>query len=102
MATNWANRRPMRPGAFASSLRTFAIAQIPCGPDHRPHPENDVSGLSSRDISENSNARFAGAGFGSGFIALPGLPTKKFFSAQSGPFRRYFGVTPNVAANRFE
>ena len=75
---------------------------FPAEPDNRPRMEDDVPGLSSRDISENSNAGFAGGAFRSGFIAWLGQAAKKSFSAQSGRFRRYFGVTPKVAANRFE
>src|SRR5207237_7359755 len=96
MATNWANRRPIRPGAFASNLRTFAISHVPWRPGHRAHPENGLSGLSSRDSSENSNARFAGTASGSGFIAPFDRAAKKFFSARFGRFG-YFGVTPNAA-----
>jgi hypothetical protein len=64
--------------------------------------EDDASGLSSRDISENSNERFAGRLSGSGFIAWAGPAAKNSFSAEFGRFQPYFGVTPNVAANRFE
>jgi hypothetical protein len=81
MATNWANRRPIRPGAFANSLRTFAISHVPWCPGHRAHEKDDLSALSSRDISENSNVRFAGTGFGSGFIVLFHLAAEKIFSS---------------------
>ena len=43
MATNWANRRPMRPGALASSLRTFAIARFPCGAGTTGHTRKMMS-----------------------------------------------------------
>jgi hypothetical protein len=32
--------------------------------------ENGLTGLTSRDVYENSNARFVGEPFGSGFIAV--------------------------------
>ena len=80
MATNCANRRLIRPGAFASSLRTLAISCVPWRPGHRAHGKDDLSGLSSRDISENSNARFAGTPFRSGFIALLDAAAEKIFS----------------------
>ena len=81
MATNSANRRPIRPGTVASNLRTFAIAQISLwGRNNRPHRENELSALSSRDISENSNERIAGAGFGSRFVAQFKPVAEKIFS----------------------
>jgi hypothetical protein len=101
MATNCANRRPIRPGAFASNLRTFAIAHVPWCPGHRAHRENDVSALSSRDSYENSNGRIAGTALGSGFIASFDPAAEKIFSPVSDHFDRYFGVTPNACANRF-
>lgn len=64
--------------------------------------ENEVSGLSSRDINENSNEYFAGSVFGSGFIAPFDPAAEKIFSPKPGCSRAYFGVTPKVAANRFE
>src|SRR5215813_4849364 len=82
MATNCANRRPMRLGAFASSLRTFAISHVPWCPGHRAQGENEVLGVSSRDISENSNERFAGTAFGSGFVAPFDPAAEEIFSAR--------------------
>jgi hypothetical protein len=101
MATNCANRRPMRPGAFASSLRTFAIAHVPWRPGHRARRKDDPSELSSRDISENSNGCFAGTVSGSRFIATFDPAAEKIFSTVSGRSISYFGVTPKVCANRF-
>jgi hypothetical protein len=50
------------------------------GPHDQPQEENDVLALSSRDISENSNERFAGRRPGSGFIAVFDPPAEKIFS----------------------
>jgi hypothetical protein len=81
MATNCANRRLILPGAFASSLRTFAISDVPWRPGLRAHRKDDLSKLSSRDISQNSNGRFVGTLFRSEIIALLGPTAEKTFSA---------------------
>ena len=80
-------------------LAYLCHSHVPWCPGHRAHRKDDLCGLSSRDISENSNGCFVGAACGSGFIAPQEPVAKKFFSARFGRLG-YFGVTPNVAANR--
>jgi hypothetical protein len=46
--------------------------------------ENGLTGLTCRDVYENSNARFAGAPFGSGFIAAILPATREIFSPGLG------------------
>jgi hypothetical protein len=53
------------------------------GRHSRPHREDEGSGLSSRDIVENSNERFAETGFGSGFIVPFDPAAAKIFSPDS-------------------
>ena len=81
MATNWANRRPILDGALRNSFRTLAISHVPWRPGHRAHSENGPYRLSSRDISENSNARFADSGFRCGIFAPFRPAAEEFFAA---------------------
>ena len=50
----------------------------------RAHRENGLKPLTSRDVWENSNARFAQMPIGSGFIALFGPATDEIFYPDSG------------------
>jgi hypothetical protein len=46
--------------------------------------ENGLKRPTSRDVRENSNARFVRAPFGRGFIAAIDLPADEIFSPDSG------------------
>ncbi|MBR1274781.1 hypothetical protein [Bradyrhizobium sp. AUGA SZCCT0283] len=50
----------------------------------RAHLENGLTRLTSRDVWENSNARFVRRLFGSGFIAPIDLPADEIFSSDFG------------------
>jgi hypothetical protein len=50
----------------------------------RAHPENGLTRLTSRDVWENSNARFVPRSIGSGFIAPIALPADEIFSPDFG------------------
>jgi hypothetical protein len=50
----------------------------------RAHTENGLRRLTSRDVRENSNARFVWASFGRGFIAPTDLPANEIFFEDFG------------------
>jgi hypothetical protein len=50
----------------------------------RAHLENGLTRLTSRDVSENSNARVVRAAIGSGFIAAIDRETEETFSPDFG------------------
>jgi hypothetical protein len=86
MATIWASRRPIRDGALRSNERTCAISHFPTAPLHQGWRtlEHGLLPLTSRDVRENSNARFAPRPNGSEIIATIGPRAKEIFSPDLG------------------
>jgi hypothetical protein len=93
MATIWASRRPIRDGAPRSNERSCCISHLPSAPVEKRSsdgrtPENGLARLTSRDGSENSNARVVRTPAGSGFIALIEPKAEQIFSPGSRPIDR--------------
>jgi len=84
MATIWAIRRPIRDDAPRSNEWTCRISSSSiCAGGTTAHAENGPKPLTSRDVWENSNARFVQTPIGSGFIALFDPVADEIFSPDS-------------------
>jgi hypothetical protein len=66
--------------SFKSSIGPGGTIVPPTGHSR----ENGLAGLTSRDVNENSNARFVEPPFGSGFIAAIDRRTEETFSPDFG------------------
>ncbi|MEH2541282.1 MULTISPECIES: hypothetical protein [unclassified Bradyrhizobium] len=83
MATIWESRRPIREEALLSNERTCRISSSSMCAGGKAHGENGLKPRTSRDVGENSNARFVERPPGSGIIAAIDPPADEIFSADS-------------------
>jgi hypothetical protein len=89
IATIWDSRRPIRDGAPRRNERSCCISHLPSAPveqrsSDRRTTENGLTRLTSRDPSENSNARVVRTPAGSGFIAAMDPAAGEIFSPVPG------------------
>jgi hypothetical protein len=68
----------------AAMNEPVASLHLPCAGETQAHKENGLARLTSRDVWENSNARFVRRPIGSVFIALFDPAADEFFSPDWG------------------